>query len=67
MKVMTFVLGLAAGFALSRFSREIVKGALVAGSKLRELQEEVASDLEDHIAEARAEMREKDERQASVD
>lgn len=59
MKVVTFALGVVAGFALSHFSREIVKGAMVAGSKLREIQEEVASDLEDHIAEARAEMRAK--------
>jgi hypothetical protein len=59
MKVVTFLLGAAAGFAVSHFSREIVKGAIVLGSKLREVQEEVASDIEDHIAEARAELRER--------
>jgi hypothetical protein len=64
MRVMTFVLGAAAGFAAYHFSREIVKGAIVLGSKLRELQEEVAADLEDHIAGAKSELRERNLDQA---
>jgi hypothetical protein len=59
MKLMTFVLGAAAGFAAYHFQREIMKGAIVLGSKFRELQEEVASDLEDHMAEAKSELRER--------
>jgi hypothetical protein len=51
MKIMTFVAGVAAGLALSYFYRDIVKGAVVMGSKLREVQEKVASDIEDHVAE----------------
>jgi Protein of unknown function (DUF5132) len=64
MKLMIFVLGAAAGFAFGRRPREIlkvaVKGGMVAGSKLRELQEQIAEDIEDHIAEARAEMQQRD-------
>jgi hypothetical protein len=58
MKVMTFAVGLAAGLAVSYFYRDIVKGAVVLGSKLREAQERIASDIEDHVAEARAQLSE---------
>ena len=56
MKVMTFVVGVATGLALCYFYRDIVKGAVVMGGKLREVQEKVASDIEDHVAEARADL-----------
>lgn len=59
MKVMTFLLGAAAGIAAYHFQREIVKGAVVLGSKFRELQEEVASDIEDRVAEAKSELPER--------
>lgn len=54
MKITTFVLGAAAGAAFCYFYRDIVKGAVVVGDKLREAQERVASDLEDMVAEAQA-------------
>ena len=64
MKLMIFALGAAAGFAFGRFHREILKGAvkggMVAGSKLRELQEQIAEDIEDHVAEAKAEVQQPD-------
>jgi len=63
MKLMIAVLAGAAGFAFGRYPRQIVKGAvkggMVAGSKLREFQEQIAEDIEDHIAEARSEMQDR--------
>jgi hypothetical protein len=56
MRIGTFVAGVAAGLAISYFYRDLVKGAVVLGSKLREAQEKVASDIEDQVAEARAEL-----------
>jgi len=56
MRIGTFVTGVAAGLVISYFYRDLVKGAVVLGSKLREAQEKVASDIEDQVAEARAEL-----------
>lgn len=54
MKITTFVIGAAAGAAFCYFYRDIIRGAVVVGDKLREAQERVASDLEDMVAEAQA-------------
>lgn len=64
MKLLIFAFGAAAGFAFGRYQHEIVRsavrGGMAAGTKLRELQEEIAEDIEDHIAEVRAERQERE-------
>ena len=51
------LIGIGAGFLLSRYSREILRGvvktSVTAGQRLREVQEAVAEDIEDDLAEAR--------------
>lgn len=59
MRIGTFVVGVATGLAVSYFYRDLVKGAVVMGSKLREAQEKVASDIEDQVAEVRADLEKK--------
>jgi methionine aminopeptidase len=53
-----FLVGIGAGSFLARHSREIlraaVKTSVVAGQRIREVQEAVAEDIEDDLAEARA-------------
>jgi hypothetical protein len=57
-KLLIFAVGAAAGYAFAKYPREIsqrvIKGGLTLGSRLRELQEEIAEDIEDQVAEARA-------------
>jgi hypothetical protein len=57
-KLMIFVVGAGVGYAFAKYPKQItqrvIKGGLVVGSRLRELQEEVAEDIEDQVAEARA-------------
>jgi len=54
MRIVTFAAGVAAGVAVCYFYRDIMKGAVVVGDKLREAQEKVAADIEDKVAEAQA-------------
>ena len=57
-RLLIFLVGVGAGTVLWRNSREIlravVKTSVAAGQKLREVQEAVAEDIEDDLAEAKA-------------
>ena len=57
-RLVIFLIGIGAGSLLARNSRQILRAAVrtsvVAGQRLREVQESVAEDIEDDLAEARA-------------
>jgi len=59
MGLIIFLAGAAAGLMVGRYpnqvARGLVKAGLTTGSKLREFQEKIAEDIEDHVAAVKAE------------
>ena len=65
MKKMTFLVGLAAGMALSQYWRPLTKGGIKvgirAGRKVKELSQQALEDIEDLTVEAAEELSEQDQ------